>query len=135
MIDTVISAIAVSDSFIFADAGYGYGIMRCSLKSILTGIDEKEKAGLLPSDNRLIQNYPNPFNLTTTMQFNLPKSSFVTLKVYDSFGKELKTLVNKFVVAGKHSVNFEASNLSCGLYIYKLQAGDLVEIGTMLLIR
>ena len=125
----------MSEFFLFADAGYGYGIMRCALSAILTGISEKEREGLLPSDIKLLQNHPNPFNLTTTMRFNLPKSSFVTLKVYDSFGRELKTLVNKFVVSGKHSVNFEASNLSSGLYIYKLQAGDLVEIRKMLLIR
>ena len=135
IIDTLISAIAVSEYFVFSDAGYGYGIMRCSLKSILTGIDEKARAGVLPSNTKLIQNYPNPFNLTTTMQFNVPKSSFVRLMVYDCHGRKLKTLVNKFVVAGKHSVNFEASNLSSGLYIYRLQAGELVEIGKMLLIR
>lgn len=135
VIDTLIHAIAVSDSFIFASGGSGKGVLRCPLSAILTGIHEEERAGLLPSDIKLIQNHPNPFNLTTTMRFNLPKSSFVTLKVYDCFGKELHTLVNKFVVAGIHSVNFKASNLSSGLYIYKLQVDDLVEIRKMLLIR
>jgi photosystem II stability/assembly factor-like uncharacterized protein len=135
VIDTIISAFTVSDPYLFADAGYGNGIMRCALSSILTGIYEKEGAGLLPSDIKLIQNYPNPFNLTTTIQFNLPKSSFVSLKVYDCFGRELNTLVNKFVVAGMHSVIFEANNLSSGLYIYKFQAGDLVEIRKMVIRR
>ncbi|UCE07491.1 MAG: T9SS type A sorting domain-containing protein, partial [bacterium] len=59
----------------------------------------------------------------------------VILKVYDLIGRELQILVNKFVEAGTHSVNFDASDLSSGMYIYKLQAGDLMETRKMLLMR
>jgi len=135
VIDTVLTAIAVSDAFIYADAGYGMGIMRCSLSSILAGLDGKEGEGPLPPDISIIYNYPNPFSLSTKMLFDLPESGFVTLKVYDCSGRELHTLLDKYLPAGMHSVDFEPTNLSSGWYIYKFQAGDLVEIRKMLLVR
>jgi hypothetical protein len=135
VIDTVITAIAVGDSFLFADAGYGFGIMRLALSEVLAGIDEEGGSGLLPSDTMLIKNYPNPFSQTTSIQFNLPEPGFTTLKVYDCSGRELRTLVNRFEVAGMHSVDFDAGDLSGGLYICRLKAGDLVQIRKMILVR
>jgi len=88
-----------------------------------------------PSGYALAQNYPNPFNSSTTIIYSMPEPGRVILKVYDLIGREVKILVSKFVEAGTHSVNFDATNLPSGIYVYKLQAGDLMETKKMLLMR
>jgi hypothetical protein len=72
----------------------------------------------------LKQNYPNPFNPVTTIEFALPKNEFVNLVVYNSLGQEVAVLVNENVNAGSHSVNFDATNLPSGIYVYKITAGE-----------
>ena len=81
------------------------------------------------------QNYPNPFNPNTTIKFQLPADGFVTLKVYDILGNEVTTLVNEQKVAGKYEVNFSASSLASGVYIYKIQAGSFNSSKKMILIK
>ncbi len=83
----------------------------------------------------LDQNYPNPFNPTTSISYSLAKRSNVTLKVYDILGNEIATLVNTTQGVGNHEVNFDASNLSSGLYIYKIQAGGFVQSKKMMLLK
>ncbi len=84
---------------------------------------------------QLHQNYPNPFNPTTVISYQLPVTSHVTLKVFDMLGREVASLVNGRVSAGQHEVQFDASNLSSGLYIYRLQAGEFIETKKMMLIK
>ena len=89
----------------------------------------------IPNDFSLSQNYPNPFNPSTTINFNVPLSSFVTLKVFNSMGEEIGSLINQVIPKGKHQVNFDASNLPSGIYFYKLQAGNFNEIKKMMLVK
>jgi photosystem II stability/assembly factor-like uncharacterized protein len=91
---------------------------------------------------KLEQNYPNPFNPTTAIGFGIPASpnpskggAFMTLKVYDILGNEVKTLVNKEMEAGYHSIDFNASDLPSGVYFYQLRAGSFVETRKMILLR
>ena len=90
---------------------------------------------LLPTEYALEQNFPNPFNPSTTIKYQLPKDGLVTLKIYDILGREVATLVNEEKIAGKYQVNFNASSLASGVYIYKLQAGDFVSSKKMLLLK
>jgi hypothetical protein len=84
----------------------------------------------------LYQNYPNPFNPSTNIEFFLPKQSLVNLKVYDIIGKEITTLVNNVVKKeGLHQVYFDGSNLSSGVYYYKITAGEFTDIKKMTLIK
>jgi hypothetical protein len=83
----------------------------------------------------LSQNYPNPFNPSTTINYSLAERSAVTLKVYDVLGNEVATLVNTTKEAGKHSVNFDASRLSSGLYIYTLNTGNFTSSRKMMLLK
>ena len=76
----------------------------------------------LPSDFSVEQNYPNPFNPATTINFSLPVSSSVTISLFNIIGQKVATIVNKEFSAGYHSVNFDASGLSSGTYIYKIRA-------------
>ncbi|WP_234567720.1 BspA family leucine-rich repeat surface protein [Rhodohalobacter sp. 614A] len=90
------------------------------------GIDGEAELGSLPDQFTLQQNYPNPFNPTTVISYQLPVSSEVRLEVYDMLGRNVATLVNEQVAAGRHSVNFDASNLSSGVYLYRLAAGNQI---------
>ena len=83
----------------------------------------------------LAQNYPNPFNPTTTIKFELPKASHVSLNVYDLLGREVTMLVNDKIDAGFHEVRFDGSNIASGVYFYRLQAGDFVATKRFLLLR
>ena len=83
----------------------------------------------------LDQNYPNPFNPSTKINYNLAERSVVTLKVYDILGNEVATLVNTTQEAGKHSINFDASKLASGLYIYKLNANNFTSAKKMMLLK
>ena len=77
----------------------------------------------IPKEYFLSQNYPNPFNPTTTINYSVPQKSFVTIKVYDVLGREVTTLVNQYKTQGIYDINFDASKLSSGMYIYQLKAG------------
>jgi len=83
----------------------------------------------------LAQNYPNPFNPSTVINYQLPMNNHVSLKVYDVLGKEIATLVDQDQQAGKYSVQMNGEKLSSGIYFYKLQAGNFVEIKKMTLLK
>ncbi|MFI5252839.1 MAG: T9SS type A sorting domain-containing protein [Bacteroidota bacterium] len=92
-------------------------------------------ANVVPKDFMLNQNYPNPFNPATIINYQLPSEAFVRLSIYNVLGQEVRTLVNKPEVAGYKSVQFDASNFSSGIYIYRLTAGTFTDVKKMLLIR
>ncbi len=86
----------------------------------------------------LKQNYPNPFNPTTTISYSIPTgkiNSNVQLKIYDVLGEEIATLVNEKQTAGNYKINFDASNLTSGIYFYKLSVGSFVQTRKMILIK
>lgn len=89
----------------------------------------------VPDKFELQQNFPNPFNPTTLIQYQVPENTFVRLKVYDSLGKEISTLVNEQKNAGLYSVNFDAQELSSGVYFYTLYVGDFITMKKMILIK
>ncbi|HSP88015.1 MAG TPA: T9SS type A sorting domain-containing protein, partial [Ignavibacteriaceae bacterium] len=80
-------------------------------------------------------NYPNPFNPATTISFSLPKSGYVSLKVYNALAQEVATLVNGVKEAGNHRIDFNAVNLNSGIYFYKLETGDISQVKKMTLIK
>jgi hypothetical protein len=94
-----------------------------------------DKVSDLPTAYSLEQNYPNPFNPSTKIQFSISNSQPVTLKVFDVLGNEVATLVNEELTPGIYQYNFDASNLSSGVYYYKLRAGNFTETKKMILIR
>ena len=88
-----------------------------------------------PEKFELYQNYPNPFNPSTKISFVIPNSSFVIIKVYNILGKEVTTLVNEKKSAGTYEVTWDAKNLASGIYFYKIQSGDFVQVKKMVLLK
>ncbi|MBD3233238.1 MAG: DUF4397 domain-containing protein [candidate division Zixibacteria bacterium] len=89
----------------------------------------------LPTEFALKQNYPNPFNPSTSITFSLPSSSQVDLRVFNMLGQEVEALVNGQMDAGVHQITFDASNLTSGVYFYKLTAGDYKETKKMMFVK
>jgi hypothetical protein len=83
----------------------------------------------------LQQNYPNPFNPSTTIKYELPRTSHVNLSVYDMLGREVARLADDREEAGVHEVEFDGSNLATGVYFYRLKAGDFAQTRKLQLIR
>lgn len=102
------------------------------LPATITSNEEVDDLATLFS---LKQNYPNPFNPSTRISFTLPVASDVALNVYNLLGQQVSQVVNKRLTAGNHTVSFDASGLSSGIYLYKIEAGDFVQTKRMLLIK
>jgi uncharacterized lipoprotein YddW (UPF0748 family) len=90
---------------------------------------------VVPLSFSLKQNYPNPFNPTTMIEFDLPKSSMVTLKVYDILGREVSTLINRQMTTGSYKISFNASYLPSGIYFYRINTENNVSVKKMILLK
>jgi hypothetical protein len=97
-------------------------------------VDERENI-ITPSAFKLLQNYPNPFNPTTTIEYDLPKTSSVLLTVYNPNGQVVKQLVNQKQEPGIYTVTWDASSMPSGVYFYRIQAGDFQQVNKCLLIK
>jgi len=89
----------------------------------------------IPKEYSISQNYPNPFNPTTKINFALPKSGFVSLKIYDLLGREVASLVNEVKSAGQYTADFNASQFTSGIYFYKIEANGFSQVKKMMLIK
>ncbi len=109
------------------------GMIRFGNSLIFAKEDVEES--FIPEEFSLEQNYPNPFNPVTVISWQSPVGSHQTIKVYDVLGNEVATLVDEYREAGRYKVEFDASNLASGVYIYKIQAGDFVSSKKMMVIK
>jgi len=105
-----------------------------------TGINEGMELTDLPVNFQLFQNYPNPFNPVTTIRYQLPKRSKVTIKIIDKLGREVKTLVNAAKGPGEYQLDWNGTNnegifISSGLYFYSLNTGDYSDVKKMILLK
>jgi pectin methylesterase-like acyl-CoA thioesterase len=123
------------DKNIFATGKYSYRLKQIDKNGNFKYSKEIAVDINIPVEFKLNQNYPNPFNPTTTISFSLPIAVQVSLKLYDVLGKELSSLVNEEKPAGNYNVEFNASKLSSGLYIYQLRAGNFVQSRKMILMK
>jgi len=126
----------------FTDAGWDFdnvweiiGDNYPTLQMKKVDVNEGNRSLIYPTRFVLEQNYPNPFNPTTVIEFALPKQAAVKLSVYNILGEKVAELVNGTLSAGYHSVSFNASDLSSGIYIYKITAGNFVSVKKMMLLK
>jgi len=101
----------------------------------ITTTSVEDLNGQLPKTFSLLQNYPNPFNPETRISFDLPKESRVQIKVYDMLGKEIALILDEVKPAGKHNIAFDGTNLSSGIYLYRMEAGNQVLSRKMVLLK
>jgi predicted GH43/DUF377 family glycosyl hydrolase len=124
-----------SNSYMWYDgAGGGFWNLIGLATEIPVGIDYQNLSNL-PMSHRLNQNYPNPFNPTTRISWQLAVGNFVNLSIYNVAGERIITLVNRTYPAGLHTVEWDASQLSSGVYLYRIQAGEYVETKKMILMK
>lgn len=129
---------------------YGFGMIRtecdmgpvnsyvtgCMIDSIRYGSMVDIKEHTFKSDNfSLKQNYPNPFNPTTTIEFDISVRTFISLKIYNSLGQHISTLIQKELSAGNHKIVWDGKIYSSGIYFYTLQAGSFSQTKKLLLIK
>ena len=100
---------------------------------IPVGIEKIDDA--IPAAFELSQNYPNPFNPSTTISYSLPQNNDVVLEIYNTLGQKVATLINQKQTAGTYNVTFDASNLATGVYFYRLQSGNFMEVRKMMLLK
>lgn len=105
------------------------------IKAGNTTIGVENISNEIPGTYSLKQNYPNPFNPVTNINFSIPKQSFVKITVYDNLGREVNQLVNGLYAAGSYKADFDGTNLSSGLYFYRIEAGSFVETKSMILTK
>lgn len=100
---------------------------------LITSVDDI--ANNIPQNFSLRQNYPNPFNPSTTIEYSLPNAVEVRLTVHDILGRQLAMLVNQRQSAGFHSINFNASALASGMYLYRIEAGNFTQTRKLMLVK
>lgn len=138
------------DTQVISGQSYWYKLIDVDINGIKTlhgpisvflpseGKEIESTSFIIPEEFALFQNYPNPFNPSTTIDFDLPKTSQVSLKIFNILGEEVATLVSDRLTAGNYSYNWDASRsagMASGIYLYRLQAGDFVETRKMVLMR
>ena len=101
----------------------------------ISGILNNSKKSNLPTSLRVFQNYPNPFNPNTMISFSLARNENVRLEVFNLQGRSVVKLIDESLYSGKHSVHFNARNLSSGVYFYKLSTSSFIKTKKMLLIK
>jgi len=110
-------------------------IVNCPIVSAETATGVERGGSAVPENYSLDQNYPNPFNPATIIKFSVPKDEHVSLKIYNSIGEEIAEIVNEVLPGGSYSVEWEADNLSSGIYYYTLSSGNFKETKKMMLLR
>lgn len=100
--------------------------------NIVTDVEDEQQ---IPNVFSLNQNYPNPFNPSTTISFSIPKEEFISLNIYNSLGEEVVAILNETKQAGNYEINFNAAELSSGIYFYKIQAGSFIQTKKMTLLK
>ncbi len=125
-------SIRVTSSHIYAGTN-GYSVWRRELSDITTDVNEADI--ILPKVFMLDQNYPNPFNPFTTIRYSIPKSSLVSLKVYNILGNEVATLVNEEKPVGNYEAKFDASGLASGIYFYQLKADNFSDTKKLIFMK
>jgi len=118
-----------------ATGNYTYRLKQIDFDGTSTYSDEVNVVVELPMEYSLDQNYPNPFNPSTTIKYSIAEDGFVKLAIYNMLGEEVTTLVNTTQKAGKYEVNFNASNLASGVYVYRIESANFNAVKKLMLMK
>ena len=129
----VYSPVPTTSLCAFSYAGFGPTNIYANQEGLITGINQNGNE--VPENFSLSQNYPNPFNPVTNINFSIPKSGFVKIAVYDLLGRKVAEIVNSEMTAGNYTADFDASQLSSGIYFYTLVSGSFTDTKRMVLVK
>ena len=118
-----------------ASGNYTYRLKQIDFNGTFEYSDEVAVEVTSPLEYTLEQNYPNPFNPSTVIKYAIPEGGFVTLDVYNLLGEKVASLVNGVQEAGRYEINFDASNLASGIYVYSIKSGSFTSVKKMLLMK
>jgi hypothetical protein len=118
-----------------ASGNYNYRLKQIDFNGTFEYSDEVAVEVTSPLEYTLEQNYPNPFNPSTVIKYSIPEGGFVTLDVYNLLGEKVASLVNGVQEAGRYEINFDASNLASGIYVYSIKSGSFTSVKKMLLMK
>jgi ligand-binding sensor domain-containing protein len=130
--NTQIMSLTIKDGYLFAGTYLG-GIWRRPLSEMVTSNEQFESE--VSKRYTLFQNYPNPFNPATKIKFRLQYPVYTRIEIYNSSGQKISTLLNNYLQAGDHEIDFKAQKLSSGIYFYTIQAGDFHDVKKMILLK
>jgi hypothetical protein len=134
--DLLAPFIAVGGFEVLGDRLFEGSIMNAGIMyTLITPTFAEDKSNSLPTCFTLEQNYPNPFNPSTKISYQLPVRGNVTLRVFNSLGEEIRTLIDEQKDAGNYEIEFNASDLPSGIYIYKINAGNYTAVKKMILLK
>ncbi len=133
MLQGTINSLAVTDKRLYVVTSNPGGVWYRTISDMVTNI--KKDLNPPPINFELQQNYPNPFNPFTTIKYNIPSKSFITLKVLDILGREVTTIVSEELSSGNYSQQWDARNYPSGIYYYRLQSGNMTETRKMILLK
>jgi hypothetical protein len=131
--DWTFSALAIKPPYIWAILGFFGNAYRCSLNDIVPQVENNGSS--IPKECYLYNNYPNPFNPLTEIKYDIPKTSFVVLEVYNVIGEKVSSLVNEEKAPGKYNVHFNGNNFGSGLYFYTLSTDNFIQTKKMVLLK
>lgn len=129
---STVTGASISGSIVSCQSSQSYSAIAFVGASSVTTVIGQDRG---PTELRLMQNYPNPFNPSTSIEFTLPRTTYVRLDVYNTLAERVATLVNGIEQAGLHSVRLDASALPSGVYFYRLTSGELVQTNKMTLVK
>jgi len=132
LLDQNVKSLFVKDSYLYAGTQFS-GVWRRPIPEILTDVKENQYA--IPNAFYLEQNYPNPFNSSCAIKYSIPKSSQISLKIFNTLGQEIETLVSDEKPVGTYELNWNAANLPSGVYFYQLKAGEFISTKKMILLK
>jgi hypothetical protein len=127
-------AYSFTDSKLDAES-YTYRLKQIDFDGTFKYSDEVNIDVTLPLEYALEQNYPNPFNPSTTIKYSVAEDGFVKLAIYNMLGEEVVTIVNSVQKAGRYEVNFNASGLSSGVYVYRIEAANYTSSKKLMLMK
>ncbi|MDP2364473.1 MAG: T9SS type A sorting domain-containing protein, partial [Ignavibacteria bacterium] len=113
----------------------GFCYWKDSIRFTPSPVGVEEELNAVPSEFALSQNYPNPFNSLSVIKYSIPKSSQVTLKIFNTLGEEIETLINEEKPIGTYEVSWNVANLPSGVYFYRIQAGSFIQTRKMILLK
>jgi hypothetical protein len=125
----------LNDKLEYFNLNFFHRVSKLAIASIATLSEIQDYINIIPPQFSIAQNYPNPFNSETRIDYTIPSDSYVSIKIYNSLGQLIETLVSKFHKAGNYNISYRAENMTSGVYFYTIQSNDFIDSKKMIYLK